>query len=217
MYAKCCDLSIQKKPAFGRGLTDMRRLSPGGHSRALERQRQIWQEEALSMARAPADKLPRNVPTTDPLSVHETLYLARDRLTILFDLWDEDRDGELSLAEFRNAMKMCGLKISEADIEAFFNLADVDYSHRLTLEQLLDAIKTPPQTQAKQRKEPPPPSAANGRFVVALVQTLYRILNSKMGQLLLYASFVATTQMLIHTLRAQEEYYLDKFFGDTLM
>ena len=73
------------------------------------------------MARAPADKLPRNVPTTDPLSVHETLYLARDRLTILFDLWDEDRDGELSLAEFRNAMKMCGLKISEAEDASSFS------------------------------------------------------------------------------------------------
>jgi hypothetical protein len=70
------------------------------------------------MARASADKVtdkvPGEKPTTESLSVHETLYLARDRLTILFDLWDEDRDGELSLAEFRNAMRMSGLRISEA-------------------------------------------------------------------------------------------------------
>jgi hypothetical protein len=196
----------------------MRRLSPGGHSRALERQRRIWQEEALSnMARASADKVPGEKPTTESLSVHEMLYLARDRLTILFDLWDEDRDGELSLAEFRNAMRMSGLRSSEADTDAFFNLADFDHSRRLSLEELLDAIKTPPLTQAKQRNEPPPPSAANGSFVVALVQTLYIILNSKVAQLLLYGSFVATTQMLIHTLRAQEEYYLDKSLSDTLM
>lgn len=174
------------------------------------------------MARASADKVtdkvPGEKPTTESLSVHETLYLARDRLTILFDLWDEDRDGELSLAEFRNAMRMSGLsRISEADTDAFFNLADFDHSRRLSLEELLDAIKTPPLTQAKQRNEPPPPIAANGSFVVALVQTLYIILNSKVAQLLLYASFVATTQMLIHTLRAQEEYYLDKSLSDTLM
>jgi hypothetical protein len=139
------------------------------------------------MARASADKVtdkvPGEKPTTESLSVHETLYLARDRLTILFDLWDEDRDGELSLAEFRNAMRMSGLRISEADTDAFFNLADFDHSRRLSLEELLDAIKTPPLTQAKQRNEPPPPIAANGSFVVALVQTLYIILNSKVAQL----------------------------------
>jgi hypothetical protein len=66
-------------------------------------------------------------------------------------------------------------------------------------------------------QEPPPPRTAMRRFVIEPLQALNMMLNSKTVQTLLYAAFVFTTQLVIYTLRAQEEYYLDKFYTDTLM
>jgi hypothetical protein len=66
-------------------------------------------------------------------------------------------------------------------------------------------------------QEPPPPRTAMRRFVIEPLQALNMMLNSKTVQTLLYAAFVFTTQLVIYTLRVQEEYYLDKFYTDTLM
>jgi hypothetical protein len=93
-------------------------------------------------------------------------------------------------------------------------LADVSRTHSLTLEQLLEASKT---LRQPKEQEPPPPRTAMRRFVIEPLQALNMMLNSKTVQTLLYAAFVFTTQLVIYTLRAQEEYYLDKFYTDTLM
>ena len=151
---------------------------------------------------------------TNASSVGEMLYQARDSLTAHFDKWDEDKDRKISRAEFRKAMKTTGFNFSDADIEGFFEHADVSRTHSLTLEQLLEATKTPRQPK---EQELPPPRTAMRRFVLEPLQALYRLLNSKTVQTLLYAAFVVTTQLLIHTLRVQEEYYLDKFYTDTFM
>jgi hypothetical protein len=66
-------------------------------------------------------------------------------------------------------------------------------------------------------QEPPPPRTAMRRFVIEPLQALNMMFNSKTVQTLLYAAFVVITQLLIHTLRVQEEYYLDKFYTDTFM
>jgi len=146
--------------------------------------------------------------------VREMLHQERDRLTVLFELWDEDKDRRISRAEFRKAMKTTGMNFSEADIEGFFELADVGRTRRLTLQQLLEAIKTPRQPI---EQEPSPPRTAMRRFVIEPLQALNMMLNSKTVQTLLYAAFVVITQLLIHTLRVQEEYYLDKFHTDTFL
>ena len=178
----------------------------------LARQRRMLQEQEPE-AQFFESFTKKSIPTTVS-SVREMLHQERHRLKALFELWDEDKDRRISRAEFRKAMKMTGLKFSDADIEGFFALADVGRTHSLTLEQLLEAIKTPRQPQ---EKKPSPPRTAMRRFVLEPLQVLYRLLNSKTVQTLLYATFVVTTQLLIHTLRAQEEYYLDKFYTDTLM
>ena len=178
----------------------------------LARQRRIQQEqepEALFLE----SFTKKSIPTTVS-SVREMLHQERHRLTTLFELWDEDKDRRISRAEFRKAMKMTGLKFSEADIEGFFALADVRRTHSLTLEQLLEALKTP---REPKEQEPPPTRTAMRRFVLEPLQALYKLQNSKTVHTLLYATFVVTTQLLIHTLRAQEEYYLDKFNSDTFM
>ena len=178
----------------------------------VARQRRIAEEvpeaqflESFTTKKPP---LPTNVS-----SVGEMLHQARDRLTALFDIWDEDKDRKISRAEFRKAMKTTGFKFSDADIEGFFDLADVSRTHSLTLEQLLEATKTPRRPKEQEQE----PRTAMRRFVIEPLQALNMMLNSKTVQTLLYAAFVVTTQLLIHTLRVQEEYYLDKFYTDTFM
>lgn len=147
--------------------------------------------------------------------VREMLHQERDRLIAhYFELWDEDKDRRISRSEFRKAMKTFGMNFSDADIDGFFELADVGRTRRLTLQQLLEAIKDP---RPPMEQEPSPPRTAMRRFVLQPLQALYRLLNSMTIQTLLYAAFVVTTQLLIHTLRVQEEYYLDKFYTDTFM
>ena len=179
----------------------------------LARQRRIAQEapEAQFLESFTTKKPPM---PTNVSSVGEMLYQARDRLTAHFDKWDEDKDRKISRAEFRKAMKTTGFNFSDADIEGFFELADVSRTHSLTLEQLLEASKT---LRQPKEQEPPPPRTAMRRFVIEPLQALNMMLNSKTVQTLLYAAFVFTTQLVIYTLRAQEEYYLDKFYTDTLM
>ena len=177
----------------------------------LARQRRMLQEQEPEAQLESFTK--KSIPTTAS-SVREMLHQERHRLAALFELWDEDKDRRISRAEFRKAMKMTGIKFSEADTEGFFALADVGRTHSLTLEQLLNAIKTPRQPK---EQEPSPPRTAMRIFVLEPLQALYILLNSKTVQTLLYATFVVTTQLLIHTLRAQEEYYLDKFNSDTFM
>jgi len=178
----------------------------------LARQRRMLQEqepEAQFMESfTKKSPMPPNVS-----KVREKLHQERDRLTTLFDKWDEDKDHKISRAEFRKAMKTTGYNFSDADIEGFFELADWR-TQRLTLQQLLEAIKTPRQPI---EQEPSPPRTAMRRFVIEPLQALNMMLNSKTVQTLLYAAFVFTTQLVIYTLRVQEEYYLDKFYTDTLM
>jgi len=178
----------------------------------LARQRRMRQEqepEAQLESFTKKSPVPPNVP-----KVREMLHQERDRLIALFESWDEDKDRRISRAEFRKAMKTTGMNFSEADIEGFFELADVGRTRRLTLQQLLEAIKTPRQFI---EQEPSPPRTAMRRFVLDPLQALNMMLNSKTVQTLLYAAFVVITQLLIHTLRVQEEYYLDKFYTDTFM
>ena len=178
----------------------------------LARQRRMLQEQEPE---AQLESFTKKSPVPPNVSkVREMLHQERDRLIALFELWDEDKDRRISRAEFRKAMKTTGMNFSEADIEGFFELADVGRTRRLTLQQLLEAIKTPRQFI---EQEPSPPRTAMRRFVQDPLQALYRLLNSKTVQTLLYAAFVVITQLLIHTLRVQEEYYLDKFYTDTFM
>ena len=64
------------------------------------------------------------------LTPREQIRLAlcndKDRLEGLFEVWDENGDGELSEKEFRRAVKLLGVKASKAAVAQFLAQHDLN-------------------------------------------------------------------------------------------
>ena len=146
------------------------------------------------------------------------LRVHRDRMVTLFDLWDEDGDGMLSRVEFERALRMLAIKPSKAEVNTFFGRFDVDGNGQFELSELLAAMDAH-KDHASFKKV----GADEDVVVTPLdrvksgLRVVYKVLASQTAQTILYFSFVIIVQMLTHTLRIEEEFYLDKQFNDMLL
>jgi Ca2+-binding EF-hand superfamily protein len=64
---------------------------------------------------------------------------ARGDVQLLFDAMDTDRDGKVTLAEYRRYLEVCGVDASAAD--AFFAHVDLDENGRLSRREMSDAVE----------------------------------------------------------------------------
>ena len=64
---------------------------------------------------------------------------ARGDVQLLFDAMDTNRDGRVSLAEYRRYLEVCGVDASLA--EAYFAHADLDENGGLTRREMTDAVE----------------------------------------------------------------------------
>ena len=201
----------------------------------LARQRRIWDEEAT-----PKKRRPRtghfgsflHVKNEEPLvALREALYESRDRLTNLFELWDEDENGTLSRVEFRRAVKILQCRQTKDEIDAFFDILDTDQDGTLSRAELMAVIREKGDSSIETPNEAPPteatPPAADEpnigtiqgckRCTFKVIRSVYAIASSVTVQTLMYFAFVFIVQMLVRSLRSTDEYYLDKQLSDTLM
>lgn len=197
----------------------------------LARQRRIWDEEAAPKKRRPRTGhfhsfLRKNERPHDALKA--ALFESRDRLTNLFELWDEDENGQLNRIEFRRAAKILGCRQTKEELDAFFDIVDSNHDGTLSYAELMGVVNEPepevsfivPPTEA------PPPAADEPnigrvqgckRCTFKVIRTVYIIASSVTVQTLMYFAFVYIVQMLVRSVRSTDEYYLDKQFSDTLM
>ena len=137
------------------------------------------------------------------------LVAEADRLDSLFDIWDVDGDGSIDRKEFARALKLMGLRCSNDDFENFCDLCDEDKSGTLDLEEIRGLLqKTDP------FREPPPPPLP---FVVHIVRAILEFLNTDAVQSLLYFAVVVVFQLLVATLRVEEEIFLDMRLESSLI
>ena len=47
------------------------------------------------------------------------LAVESERLDSLFPIWDADGDGQITKTEFRRAIKLMGVRVTDADLQAF--------------------------------------------------------------------------------------------------
>jgi len=140
-------------------------------------------------------------------ALRQALAQQRERLTQLFDLWDEDGNGEIDEKEFRRALRMLGLKPAPQDFTAFMALADGDGSGSIDLEELKELLdNTPP-------LEGPPPSPPRA-WPIRICSMVYQFFASTAVQTFIYFIFVLVFQMLLDCLRMKQEYFLDKALSD---
>ena len=59
-------------------------------------------------------------------ALRQALSEQSERLAQLFDLWDEDGNGEIDEKEFRRALRMLGLKPNPQDFTTFLSEIDED-------------------------------------------------------------------------------------------
>ena len=153
----------------------------------------------------------------------KALYESKDRIEHLFELWDEDGNGTLSVIEFRRAMRMLGQKPSTNEIKQFFELFDKDDSHTFELVEMMAIVEEEgrrlAEEEAAARAAPPPEPQSHTRLqkAVRLLQRSYSIAASDTVQVVLYLVFCVLMQNLIFSMRNVEEYYLDKQFNDMVL
>jgi Ca2+-binding EF-hand superfamily protein len=64
---------------------------------------------------------------------------ARGDVQLLFDAMDMDRDGRVTLEEYRRYLEVCG--VSAGSAEAFFAHVDLDENGRLSRREMSDAVE----------------------------------------------------------------------------
>jgi hypothetical protein len=197
----------------------------------LARQRRIWDEEAAPKKRRPRTVtghfhsfLRKNERPHDALKA--ALFESRDRLTNLFELWDEDDNGQLSRIEFRRAAKILGCRQTKEELDAFFDIVDTNQDGTLSYAELMDVVSEPELSSIMPPTEAPPPADDEPnigrvpgckRCTLKVIRTVYAFASSVTVQTLMYFAFVYIVQMLVRSMRSTDEYYLDKQFSDTLM
>ena len=143
-------------------------------------------------------------------ALRQALAEQKERLGQLFDLWDEDGNGEIDEKEFRRAIRMLGLKPSPADFVSFLAECDGDGSGNISLQELQELLEnTPP-------PEPPPPPPPKP-LPIRLCFKVYELLTTNIVQTALYLVFVLQFMSLLDCLRMKEEYFLDKALADTFI
>jgi len=79
------------------------------------------------------------------IAKQEELYHAlganQKEIVQLFESWDADGDGQVSKAEFRNAMRVLGLENDRETIDALFDMFDFDSSGNVGLPELKQALQ----------------------------------------------------------------------------
>ena len=155
----------------------------------------------------------RKFPVCDQIG--EALLADKDRLAALFEVWDENGDGELSRTEFRRAVKLLGVKASKADVDQFLSLHDLNANEHFSLGELMGVVNRLSETPPTQ---PPPKRSVLRKAFWPLEKGLkisYKLASTTTTQTILYVGFVSTTFFfLTGTLRVKEEYFLDKSMND---
>jgi hypothetical protein len=155
------------------------------------------------------------------LTPREQIRLAlcndKDRLEALFQVWDENGDGQLSEKEFHRAVKLLGVKAPKAAVAQFLAQHDLNANGAFSFDELLRVVnkleQQPPQAPKKRRS-----LARRLCAPVELgVRSVFQLVSTTTAQTVLYFAFVATTaHFLTNTLRIKEEYFLDKAMNDVL-
>ena len=147
----------------------------------------------------------------------EALALEEQRLFELFEMWDEDGDGEISMTEFRRAIKLLGHKVGKDDFDAFCARCDSNNSGTLDLDEIRQMLEEERKQKAElaasadlQANQVRPP-------VERLVCSAWAVINSTACQSLLYACVVIVFQLLTYSLRMREEIYLDQSFEESIL
>ena len=166
-----------------------------------QQQRRDLDAQRPTLARSLTGRLDARRTAKRGKTLQQALYKSRGRLASLFELWDENSDGLLSQVEFKRAMRMLGLKPTEAEVASFFEKFNVkgegDYFELAELMAVIEDFETP--------AEPKPVDPAKRKTVCHAVQRgflgFYGVLSSTVAQTLLYIAFVVTVQLLAQTLR----------------
>ena len=138
-----------------------------------------------------------------------------NRLHNLFQIWDEDGSGEVNETEFANMCRMLGIKTEGKQLKTLMKMCDLNGGGTIALKELMQVVEDTPGARDMDMGEAS--DAEKRNILVRGLQGLYRFINTTVVQSLLYFSFVIIFQMLTVSLRAPEEYYLDKMFSDTFV
>lgn len=142
------------------------------------------------------------------LSVAAALEANKDRLYILFDLWDEDHDGQLNEREFRRALKQLGIRPTMAAFHNFLQEADFDGDGCISLEDIELLLEARRQEEAKRRRQGTSVATEVHKLRSAAGQ-IQDFFNLDTVQTVLYLIVVVLFQLLVESLRVQDEYFLD--------
>ena len=134
-----------------------------------------------------------------------------DELYKSFAIWDEDGSGAIDLREFRNMCLRLNVRASNEEVEQLMKMCDLDNSGTVDMDELTKMVEETEEAaedeDGTKRRNP----------LVRLISGIFALINTTSVQALLYFSFVLVFQTLVTSLRATEEYYLDKFFSDTFV
>ena len=142
-----------------------------------------------------ADKACGNL-SEDDLGVKALLGVLdqqKRKLGKAFEMWDSDGNGTLDKQELRSALFMLGIKPTQKDLDAFFNLfSEEKQKEGVALEDLRMLLEGDSDEQNKQSRSLP----------LRVVYGLYDLINTMAVQTLLYLAFVVLFQLLTDTLRS---------------
>ena len=167
------------------------------------------------------------------------------KLYRLFNLWDEDGDGTISVQELRRALKMMRIPSKDADIKAFFDLIDENKSGSLSFSEMVQALDSPKIFEALETGEAdaPQPDNQKSKSMRGSSRALAHHLGDMLGMgleesaprgtlqslkvgtvdgwSLLYVLanlvFVTISLSLVTAIRVKNEYLLEKRVEDTFL
>ena len=154
--------------------------------------------------------------TAPHLSVAEALEANKDRLYILFDLWDEDRNGQLNEREFRRALTQLGIRPTMAAFHNFLQEADFDGDGMISLEDIELLLEARREEAERQRRQSTTVATKVHTLRTAAAR-LQAFVNLDSVQTVLYVCAVVVFQLLVESLRVQHEFFLDDALKRTFL
>lgn len=155
-----------------------------------------------------------------PKSLREALAANEERLAGLFDMWDVDGDGELDTNEFKRALQLLGLKVTQEQYDRFVAECDTDKSGTLNMQEFNHVIAKEKEAkrEAARNKAVADEEAEDRRSLpVRLFCSAWGVVNSLSVQTFLYLLIVLIFQLITQSVRLREEVYLDLSFHESIL
>jgi len=152
-----------------------------------------------------------NVDHNQSLELRKALKANAHRLYSLFQTWDEDETGYLNKSEFGQMCRMMNIRVDNGRLEMLMDMCDSDKNGRIDLNEMIKMVEETPDDV------PDEDNAPKRNILVRGFKFAYWLINTTLMQAFLYFAFVVVFQTLTISLRATEEYYLDKMFSDTFI